>query len=405
MIQYVASLRTRLRNAHRNLLLFAAAAALMGIAGSMFETTFNNFLSDTYKLSADSRGFLEFPRELPGFLTALFAGALFFMAETSIAGIAAVCVGAGMIGLALGGARHWWLMIAMMTVWSAGSHLIMPVRSSISMDLAREGMKGRRLGQIQGATIAASILGCALVWIVMDLTPKNYALVYIIGGIVAFGAAAVFFTMRMPGAHLRRPKFVWRREYWLYYLLAFFFGARKQIFITFGPWVLVKLFNQDAIIFAKLWIVAAVLGVLFQPALGRAIDRFGERKVLIVDSILIFSICMGYAFAQRFANQQVAVGLLYACLVTDQLLFGVNMARDTYLSKIALKPEHVAPSLSLGITINHAVSMTVPTFGGLLWMKYGYQYVFLCAAGVAVLMLIFSSRVRTPDAQQTIGSG
>jgi len=291
--------------------------------------------------------------------------------------------------------RGWPAMIALMTLWSVGSHLIMPVRSSIGMDLATDGRKGRRLGQIQGAGIAASILGCGLVWAVLELTPKNYRLVYVIGGVVAVGAAAVFFLMRMPGAHLSRPKFVFRREYWLYYLLAFFFGARKQIFITFGPWVLVRIFHQDAVIFAKLLIAGAALGVLFQPALGRAIDQFGERKVLMADSALILSICMGYGFANHLGSQRLALWLLYACFVTDQLLFGVNMARDTYMSKIALKPEHVAPSLSLGVTINHAVSMSVPSVGGLIWVRYGHSWVFLCAAGVAVLMLIFTSQIRT----------
>jgi hypothetical protein len=394
MIQYLDSWRIRVRNAHRNLLLFAAGVGLMGFAGSMFDTTFNNFLSDTFRISAEARGFLEFPRELPGFLTALFAGLLFFTSETNIAGVSALCVGAGMIGVAIWGGG-WWAMIALMTVWSVGSHLIMPVRSSISMDLAHEGRKGRRLGQIQGAGIAASMLGYALVWAVMKLTPKNYQLIYVIGGIVALGAAAVFFAMRMPGAHLSRPKFVFRRRYWLYYVLAFFFGARKQIFITFGPWVLVMVFHKGPSIFAELFMAGAALGLLFQPMLGRLIDRFGERKVLVVDATLIFGICAGYGFAERLGNPRLALALLCVCFVTDQLLFGVNMARDTYMSKIAIRPEDVAPSLSLGVTINHAVSMSVPSVGGLIWIRYGYPWVFVGAAGVAVLMVIFTSMVRT----------
>jgi MFS family permease len=394
MIAYLDSWRVRIRNAHRNLLLFAAGAALMGFAGSMFDVTFNNFLSDTFNITAEARGFLEFPRELPGFLTALFAGLLFFTAETKIAGISAVCVGAGMIGVAIWGGG-WWAMIALMTLWSIGSHLIMPVRSSIGMDLAHDGRKGRRLGQIQGTGIAASILGCALIWTVLGLSPKNYRLLYVIGGGVALAAAAVYFMMRMPGAHLSRPKFVVKRRYWLYYLLAFFFGARKQIFITFGPWVLVRIFHQDAVIFAKLLIAGATLGVLFQPALGHAIDRFGERKVLMVDAVLILGICMGYGFANHIGNWQLALWVLYVCFVMDQLLFGVNMARDTYMSKIAVKPEDVAPSLSLGVTINHAVSMSIPSLGGLIWVRYGHQWVFIGAGCVAVLMVIFTSRVRT----------
>jgi MFS family permease len=209
-------------------------------------------------------------------------------------------------------------------------------------------------------------------------------------------AGLVFLAMRLPGAHLARPKFIFRRKYWLYYTLAFFFGARKQIFITFGPWVLVKIFHQPAYIFAQLWMASAVLGLMFQPALGRAIDRLGERKVLIFDSFMVFAVCMGYGFAQHIHNQTLALWLLYACYIGDQLFFGVEMARDTLMSKLAEKPEHIAPSLSLGISINHAVSMSIPAVGGLVWMAYGYQYVFLGAAGVAVLMGIFSNLIRVP---------
>jgi len=252
-----------------------------------------------------------------------------------------------------------------------------------------------RLGQVQGVGIAASVVGCAVVWILMKYLGAGYRTMFIIGGIVALLAAFVLFTMWMPNAHLQRPKFVFRRQYWLYYTLAFLFGARKQIFITFGPWVLIKIFHQPAYIFAQLWMVAGVLGIVFQPALGRAIDRFGERWVLMVDSVLVFLVCIGYGYAHLIGSHALALGLLYACFVGDLLLFGTNIARDTYLAKIALKPEDVAPSLSLGVSINHAVSMSVPALGGLMWMKYGHASVFLAAAGVAVVMLFFSNRIRT----------
>jgi len=140
--------------------------------------------------------------------------------------------------------------------------------------------------------------------------------------------------------------------------------------------------------------VAGVLGVVFQPALGRAIDRFGERWVLMVDSVLVFLVCIGYGYAHLIGSHTLALGVLYTCFVGDLLFFGTNIARDTYLAKIALKPEDVAPSLSLGVSINHAVSMSVPALGGLMWMKYGHASVFLAAAGVAVVMLFFSNRIR-----------
>lgn len=399
----VKVLWNRLRMMNPQLKLFLVGMGMLGMSGGIFETTFNNFLNDKFAIGADMRGMLEFPRELPGFLTVIFAGLLFFVPETWIAGFSALAIGVGMLGLGLWGG-NWYAMLCFMTLWSIGSHLVMPVRSSIGMDLAHTGAtKGRRLGQIQGIGIAMSIVGCLVVWLAMRYFRSGYSFIFMTGGLVAVAGAIVLFAMRMPGAHLQRPKFVWKWHYWLYYVLALLFGARKQIFITFGPWVLVKIYHQPVWIFAQLWIAASVLGIAFQPALGRAIDRLGERAVLMADGILTFAVCMGYGFAYLLPNQTAALWMLYACFVGDQLLFGTGMARDTYLSKIALKPDHVAPTLSLGITINHAVSMSVPSIGGLMWMSHGYSSVFVAAGVVALMMLLFASMIRTGGDKQAEG--
>jgi hypothetical protein len=366
----------------------------------MFETTFNNFVSDVHHLQAAARGALEFPRELPGFLTALLLAALVFLAETRVAAAAAAATGLGMLGLAWAGGS-WGSMMVALTVWSVGAHLIMPVRSSIGMDLAEGGLRGRRLGQISGVSVAASIVGCGLVWLLMRGGGRDYRLVFTLAGAGSLAAATVLLAMRLPGAHVARPRFVWNNRYWLYYVLSFLFGARKQIFITFGPWVLIKVFHQPAVIFAQLWIVAGLLGVLFQPALGRAIDHFGERRVLVADALVILGVCLGYGCAHRLGQAGAALGLLYACFVLDQLFFGTGMARDIYLSKIAARKEDVAPTLSLGVSINHAVSMSVPALGGWLWMRHGHDKVFLAAAAVALVMLFFACRV--PDLRSAPG--
>ena len=391
----------RWRNLDRNLALFLIGMAFLGASGGMMETTFNNYVSDIFNLSADARGFLEFPRELPGFLTALMAGLLFFLPETRIAGFSALAVGIGMLSLACIG-THWSAMLIFLAIWSSGSHLLMPIRSSISMELASKEHRGRRMGQISAAAIAASIVGCVIVWLAMRWLKASYQVIFVLGGTSALIASIFLFKMRMPNAHLQRPRFVWNRHYWLYYVLAFLFGARKQVFITFGPWVLIRIFHQPVWIFAQLWIAAAVLGIFFQPALGRAIDRLGERTVLMVDSLLILLVCLGYGFAHLLPSHTVALGLLYVCFVGDNLLFGVNMARDTYLSKIVLKQEDLAPTLSLGISINHAVSMSIPAVGGLLWVRYGHPAVFIATAGVAVLMGIFTSMVRIEKASKSV---
>ena len=381
------------RRVSPQLRLWLVGIVLVGMAAGMFETVFNNYLSDTFAISADTRGYIEFPRELPGFLTALFAGALFFLPETLIAGFCGLAIGLGMLGLAVWGA-NWNLMIGLMVLWSIGTHLLMPVRSSVSMHLADGERRGRRLGQVQGTGLAAMVLGCGAVWIGMQYLHVSYAAIFALGGAAALVSSIAFFAMRLPEAHLKRPKFVWNRRYWLFYVLAGLFGARKQVFLTFAPWVLVRVFHQPAHVIARLWMAAAVLGVVAQPVLGNLIDRFGERRVLIADSILVFLVCAGYGFSYRVPGQHAALWLLYACYIGDHLLFGVNIARTTYLSKIAPKSD-LAPTLSLGVSINHAVSMAVPALGGLLWVRFGYPSVFAAAACVAVLMFVFALRI--PD--------
>ena len=381
-----------------NLALFLAGLALLSVAGSMLDVTFNNFLNDVHRLDADRRGVLEFPRELPGFLTAFLLAALVFLAETRIAAVAACATGLGILGLAWCGSS-WAYMLAALLLWSAGQHLIMPVRSSIAMDLAGGAeTRGRRLGQVNSWTAAASVVGFGLVWALLAWAGPHYRLVFTVGGVCALAGAMSLFFMRMPGAHLARPRLVWNWNYRLYYLLAFFFGARKQIFITFGPWVLIKIFHQPAILFAKLMIASAVLAILFQPALGRAIDWFGERRVLMVDAVVTLLVCLGYGCAHWLGQAWLALGLLCFCFVLDQLFMGTGMARDIYLSKIAVRREDIAPTLSMGVTINHVVSMSIPTLGGVIWMRYGHDKVFFAAAALALVMLFFTNRIRVPRA-------
>lgn len=390
----LSTLNDRFRRVDGQLWLFLAGVVLLGITSGIFETTFNNFLNDTFNISAEARGQLEFPRELPGFLVAITAGLLFFLTEMRMAALSALCTAVGMGGLALLSPSFGCMMIWMI-LWSLGNHLIMPLRSSIGLSLAREGRGATRLGQIGGIGIAATIIGAGLVWIGFDYLHFNYTLTFFAGGATALLASANFLRMRPRGlSGHQRTKFVFKRRYRLFYLLSALFGARKQVFITFGPWVLIRVFGAPAQTIAKLWIVSSVIGIFFRPQLGKAIDRFGERVVLMLDAVLLFGICIGYGFSQQLGLGERAVYVAYVCYMLDLSLFAVTMARTTYLHKILENKDDLTPSLSTGVSIDHAVSMVVPTFGGLIWVHYGYPYVFLCAAGLAVLMFISASRVR-----------
>ena len=374
-------------------MLFLIAIACLGVLGGIAQTTFNNYLSDTFDITAAQRGSLELPREMPGFLVALFAGMLFFMPETRVGALCALVTVAGMVVLGLAG-DAWYLMMVGMVGWSAGSHVTMPIRRSIAMQLAQENARGRRLGQVGAVALAATIGGCLIVWIGMKYLHFSYRTVFICGAAAALFAVPAFMAMPKHVAQLTRPKWVMRRRYWLYYVLCFLFGARKQIFITFGPWVLVRIFHQEAYVFAQLWIISAVIGIFVQPLLGSLIDRIGERTILVVDALVLMVIT--FAYGHLPPGSEIGRLAILTCYVVDQIAFSLGMARDTYLSKIAEQPDHVAPTLSLGISIDHVVSMSLPWLGGWIWDKYNYRMVFTGAGFVAVLMLIFTAMIKTP---------
>jgi len=379
---------------------FFAAVACLGVAGAIFETTLSPYLRDIFGFEADDRGNLEFPRELPGFLTALSAGLLLFLPEARMAIIASLALGAGLLGLAQVdiGYAH---MIAWLFIWSCGAHLMMPLETALAIQLSEEGRSGTRLGQVQFVGTFGLLIGALLVWRVIGRFEAQYRIAFLTAGAAALIAAVIF--MRMPVTQPRtreQTRLVFKKRYSLFYLLCVLFGARKQVFITFGPWVIVKVFEQPMTVLGKLWFIAGVLGLIFKPFLGRMIDRLGERCVLVVDGLVLMAVCIGYGFAESWVSREAALYILYACFVVDNLMFAVGMARHTYVSKIAEDPGDITPTFSTGITINHAVSMTVPVLGGILWKAKGYPAVFVAAAVVALLTTISACFVRVPKAKE-----
>ena len=380
----------------RQFLLFAAAIGFLGLAGGIFESTFNNFLNEIFRMSASTRGALEFPRELPGFLVAVFAGALFFLSETKTAAVAALVSAGGIVGLVLCGSNYH-IMFVSMIIWSAGAHLCMPMQSSISLALAEGKQAGSFMGRIGSYGMMAAIGGAGIVWLGMEYLHLNYAAVFAVGAVAAVCASVTFSRIKLPKAHSRRrSKFLFRRKYSLYYILCVLYGARKQIFLTFGPLVLIKVFNQPPTTIAKLVIAASVLGIIFRPALGWMIDHLTERFILMADAVMLVLICLGYGFGQRWLPMPYAMYLAFGCYVMDILLMAMEMARSIYLDKIALSRDDVAPTLTLGVSIDHTVSMSIPALFGLIWAVYGYPWVFAGAAALAMVGFVAASFIRVP---------
>jgi predicted MFS family arabinose efflux permease len=394
LISRLASLSAeRVNRIPRELKLFAGASLALGVAYSMFDSVFNNFLDQRFAITPFQRSFLEFPRELPGFLVVFVSAALWFLCSRRLA---VVCMLLGSVAVLFIGfaSPGFYVMLLWLFFYSMGQHLYMPLASAIGMELAHEGQTGRRLGQLNAIRNAAAIGGSFLVVLGFRSLGFRFETVFILVAIGLVVAAMMMFAMKPTPTHKAGAYLLLHKEYKLYYVLASISGARKQIFITFAPWVLVKIFNQPTEIMASLFMAGGIIGVLFQPFLGWAIDHYGERPVLASEAIILVFICFGYGFSKFLLPEEIAFPVVLACFLLDQMVFSVSMARSTYIKKIALQPQDVQPALTASVTIDHIFSISAAIVGGIIWDRFGFQYVFLFGVGIALLNLMAALRVK-----------
>jgi predicted MFS family arabinose efflux permease len=390
----------RFRKTPRELLLFTAISLTLGIGSSISDSVFNNFINIRFELSGFQRSFLEFPRELPGILVIFVSALLSFLSSRRLSAVSMLlnALGAFLIGFA---STDYSLMVIWLFIYSMGTHLFIPLSSTIGMELAREGQTGRRLGQFNAIRNLAAIIGSFVVLVGFRYLHFTFELSY--GLVILFFliSAGLMFSMKSNAEHVKPHFLKLKKEYRLYYALIIISGARKQIFITFAPWVLVSIFKQPTQTMATLFTIGGVIGILFQPLLGKAIDRLGERFILASEAVLLIFVCFGYGFAETLLPVNSAFLLVCACFLLDQMLFSVGMARNTYMKKIALKPEDIQTTLTAGVSIDHVFSISAALLGGVIWSAYGYQYVFLLGAVIAVINFFTAIKIRIPSPRTT----
>ena len=327
------------------------------------------------------KGLIEAARETCGITALLIFAVLMGMAERTI-GFFAISVFAAGLGSYCCVYHYYWVVILSL-IWSQGLHVWMPLPNSMMLSLAEPGRTGHRLGQLQAVGSIASGVALAVCW-VMCVVHISIRPIYIMAGVVAlvgaFACLAIPRDIKAPG-----PRFVFRRKYNLYYMLCFLEGSRKQIFLAFAGFLLVKKYDTPLKDMLLLMAVVQVLNWLASPAIGRLIDRIGERRVLMFYSGCMVVFFIGYAFIPSRL-------VLWGLFILDNALFSLGMALTTYVRKIAPVSEHTQ-TLSMGVAMNHVAAVSVPLLGAFLWKYTGFQSAFLGGAAVAGVGVLVASKL------------
>ena len=393
----IMKLKGWLKGLERDFILFLIAGACLGIAQSVDGSTLTNYLKEHFGMLIIHRTALEFPRELPGLLVVLIIGGLSFLGgDVRISAVANLLAAAGMFSLGIIPSQFAFVIFVIF-IYSMGQHIFMPLSGNIAMSFAKRNEMGKTLGLLSSVSNIAIVVSSIALWALFRFAHISYFTSFTIGAVALLISAILIGFIKPTQTVKVEKRYIYRKEYRLYYWLSMLYGARKQIFITFGPWVLVDVFKQPVTTMTLLFLIVAVIGIFVKPWVGHLIDKMGERFVLSGEAFLFFFTCLLYAFAEDLFSYPVAVACIYVCYVTDFTIDSVSMARITYMKKIAIKPEDVSPSLSLGISLDHIVTIFLPILGGLAWYKGGhggYKYVFMGGAVVALLNFISSRKIR-----------
>ena len=378
--------------------LFLVSMMLLGLASGMFRGVQDNYLA-YLGIGKAGRGVVEFFRELPGLLLFLLLAPFYRMAERRIIRVAFLISGLGIVGFLLVGGQVV-PAVACLVLWSTGEHLIMPVRRSYAIHAAEPGKEGVAMGFMRGMENAGQVVGLGLVPLIFSLSVvKNqqeaggrlgYVVVFIIVGSVL--TLAILTSLGMSGSQgkLERKKFFVQRKFVRYYGLEIFYGARKQVFLTFAPYLLILRYGADPAYLASLLGACALINIVFTPLIGRVIDKLGYRTVMIGDTCILFFVCLAYGFAHRFFTPETAFVVVSVVFILDWMISNASMASSVYVGRISENKEEMAATLSTGISINHVISVLIALGGGYIWQSLGVELLFVVAALMAVGNTLFA---------------
>ncbi|MCP4898618.1 MAG: hypothetical protein GY906_16720, partial [bacterium] len=232
LLRLMASLLSRYRSAPRDLRNALWATAFFGATGGIFMATLNNYLADVHGMDAKMRGWLEFPRELPGFLIMLVAGVMLtYMRETQMAAFAMAFSAIGALGLGFLSPSTA-MVVVFVAIWSLGDHIIFAVEGPIGLNLAQGGREGHRLGQLGGARNLGTIVGVGVIFIVARNIGDNYMVFYALATVAAGFAAIYYLALRVGQDGAKSRRLVFKKRYSLFYAISALFGIRKQIFLA-----------------------------------------------------------------------------------------------------------------------------------------------------------------------------
>jgi MFS family permease len=375
---------------------FLLSVLITGLSCGLYRGVLDNFLAEVVGMGEMDRGITEFFRELPGIML-IFILAVFYMfsAQTMYkAGAVIMLVGMGMHAL-LPATKV--LMTLAICVYSLGEHIQLGMKSTLTLGYASPGRGGAALGIQNASSQIGTLIGYLVVVAVFSLMSRNqpYRLFFAMAAVLA-GVSAVC-SLGISGKSETddtKRHFYFHRKYTKYYMLEMFYGARKQVFLTFGPYVLILFYGANAATISLLFAISAVVCFFASPLVGRIIDKLGYKTVMVADTLILVVVCFFYGFAHRLFPRDVAFVVCCINYVMDAIISLASMASNLYVQDLSDSSDEVKATISTGVSINHVISVFIALFGGWIWQTLGIELLFGVSAVLGLCNSAYAATIK-----------
>lgn len=351
----------------------------MPIAFNAWAALLNNFVVEKAAFTGIEIGILQSLREVPGFLAFTMVFVLLVIKEQIFAVFALALLG---LGVAITGFFPTVFGLYFTTVlMSIGFHYFEAVKQSLSLQWLSKEEAPQVLGRLIAIGSLTSLIVYASLWALLEIFQASYLVnFFIAGGLCMILALVMYFMFPIfPAKTIQNKNLILRKRYWLYYLLTFLSGARRQIFMVFAAFLMVEKFGYSASQVTLLFLINYAFNWLFAEKIGQLIGKFGERKALTLEYLGLIFVFIAYGIVD---NPTLAAGLY----ILDHMFFAMAIAISTYFQKIA-DPKDMASSAGVSFTINHIAAVVIPAALGMVWI-WSHSLVFYIGACFALASLI-----------------
>ena len=377
--------------------IFILSLIITGLSYGIYKGMIDNYLAEIVSMGEFDRGVAEFFRELPGlFLVFILAVFYTFSAERMYKlGAVIMLVGMGMLSVV---SPTKLLVTIAIFIHSLGEHIQLGMKNTLSLSYAKEGKGGTALGHqnavYQIGTLSGYLVVIAAFALLASFSP--FRLFFAISaGILTVSAVL---SMRIRGTSETddtKRRFYFRKKFTKYYMLEIFYGARKQVFFTFGPYVLILLYGANAMVISILFAVSAICSYFFSPLIGKIIDRLGYKIVMISDTLILVIVCFFYGFSHHLFPKEIAFIVCCVNYVLDSIISLASMASNVYVQDISDDQNEMRATISTGVSVNHLITILIALFGGWIWQSVGVETLFIISAVLGLCNSAYAATVKT----------